>query len=244
MRQENVRQGIEPYQSGQTGFPIAGGEDLGTHQREGDFDLLRHSVLEVRKIQSVDDGSVQRYVDFLNHPRNRSHFATPPVTVEEFRTLAQNDLYHPLVGINGLGEVIGGAVIHDARHPLHDHFVELFVVDPDLQGHHVGTSMMKKVIDWASTTQTGEKCARWRRKLDLAIIKDVPGWERMRQLVQGLGFQRVSTLQEQVSVIVERGGMTVFSYKPTQRYEMNLARWRTIRDLPVPPIESPEHFSK
>lgn len=242
MSQEIVIPGIH---EGQIGSSITGGQDLGSHSGEGNLDKLRYSVFEVRKIESVDDGMVHWYIDFLHDPRNRAHFASPPATVEAFRSLAkENPLYHPLVGVNGLGEVVGGAVIHDARHPLHDHFAELFVVNPELQGHHVGTSFMIKVIDWACTTQTGEEPARWRRKLDLAIIKNVPGWERMRQLVQGLGFQRVSTLPEQVSVIVERGGMTVFSYKPTQRYEMNLARWRIIRDLPAPPIESPEHFSK
>lgn len=218
------------------------GQDLIVQRRKEDLEKLRSNVASLKEISQVDDQSVQRYIDFLLDSRNRAHFATPPSTPEAFRALAKSPGYHPLVGTNGLGEVVGGVVINDAIHPLHDHFIELFVVDPELQGRQVGTKMMIRIIDWACTTQTGENPPRWRRKLDAAIVKDVSGWERMKQLVQGLGFRRVSTLPEQVSVIEKRGGVTVFTYKPTQRYELMLERWRSIRELPIPPVESPDHF--
>ncbi len=186
------------------------------------------------RLQELDVNNpvhLQAYFSFLTDPRNRGHFSSPPETAEELKAECEKPGNHPLVGLNKLGEVIGGAMIEDAARNQHDHFLTKVAIDPDLQGRGLGTEMVRNAIDYACTHETYDR--RPRRKLDIAIIVGIPGWEKMRRLVQSFGlFERVSELKNQVDVEVrQKDGTYAKVTKPTLRYEANLDQWRTIKGI-------------
>ncbi|MDP3697502.1 MAG: GNAT family N-acetyltransferase [Candidatus Taylorbacteria bacterium] len=196
----------------------------------------RSTVARLREAHQVSDEAIAQYLDFLNDPRNRMHFVDPPTTVEGVRKYVSTPEHpvpeHLLLAVNTGDEVLGGAIIEDARPRQHDHFVTNFVVDPDRQHRGIGLETMRRVLDWSATTPTYDE--RHRRKIDLAII-EVEGWRKMRDLVERLGFRRVSYLRDQVDVDGPDGITT--DSRPTRRYELMLDNWRAIRGLRAVPAE-------
>lgn len=190
--------------------------------------------IQVTEMDLNDPVQIQTYVNFLHDPRNRPHFANPPRTIAELRQLSRSRSNHVLVGVGvekdaeGLEQkrVVGGMIIEDAKPNQHDHFISLFVVDPERQGKGIGTELLREGIDWAATHLAGD--GRVRDKLDIAYIKGVPGWRRMQKMVVRFGFRRVGELKDQVTV------PKITKPLSTERWEVDLKLWRDIKRLPRP----------
>lgn len=185
---------------------------------------VRNDVVRVRKIDVNDREEIGTYFRFLTHETNRVHFAKPPERRRELQRLCSHKGMHALVAENALGEIVGGMMIRDAEWPQHDHFIEKVVIDPDKQGKGIGTQMMILGIDWGFENITHD--GRKRLKLDLSIIEGVEGWERMRDIVEKLGFEFRSRLPLQVDVVVkEEGGIEEI------RVPMPTIRWEVVQDM-------------
>ena len=204
--------------------------------------LLRAWVSDVREMDFTNTEELQRFVELLNSPDNKPHFAGPPASVEELSEMALNRSHHFLSATNSFGEVIGGMLIEDAPPGQHDHWLRLAVVDPELQspapgiGYGVGKAMLRKGIDWAATTPT--YYGRRRYKLDASVIMGVKGWIKMQHiLMRKLAFQVRMILPNQVDFENPKTGIT--SRKSTKRFELNLDMWRSLREL-EPPVEKPQ----
>jgi GNAT superfamily N-acetyltransferase len=219
--------------------PGRGGEPLVPTGETGE--RVTNSPIVLREMNLRNNSEMQSYISFLNDPRNVSHFANTPKDTAKLREWAGEFGNHFFVGtrieINAKGEakgvVVGGFELQDAAPNQQDHFLSLFVVDPDKQGQGIGGQMLKGALDMACETKTQDD--RWRDKLDLAIVMGVPGWRRMEQLVLSLGqFRMVHILRDQVDVLVKRGDELIKERKPVKRYEADLKKWRNVRGLPHP----------
>lgn len=237
--------GIE---EGRTGFgslirSIGGrGRDIPVSITGGEIaEGITQSPVKLREMDFRNNGEMQLYVSFLNDPRNRSHFANTPENIAKLKKWAGEPGNHFLVVTRMEKDndgkeksvVVGGLELQDASPNQQDHFISLFVVDPNKQAEGIGQQMMIQVIDWAALTKTEDD--RWRNKLDLAIVMGVPNWKRMERLVQRLGlFRMVSNLRNQVDVPIKRGDEWVRELRAVRRYELDLETWRTLRGLPRP----------
>lgn len=195
-------------------------------QEQKRIEDLRTTVAEVRALNIDNFDELRPYFRFLTHPSNREHFANPPASLEQLKEKLMRRGEHPLIGVNMMGEVVGGATISDAEEGQHDHWITKVTVDPKLQNKGIGEQMMILIIDWAFSNP--DVYGRERKKLDISMIRDVRGWERMEHLVEKLGFQFRMRLPEQVDVVTRAGGVQT---KATHRWEMMRAYWQDKRNL-------------
>ena len=196
--------------------PAMGGVDIPDHE-----DSL-FALAPLQEMNLDNPLETEAFVRFLNHPTNSEHFTNPPSTVEELRNMCGFGV-HPLVARNMQGDIVGGVVIFDAPRIEHDHTLRLVVIDPQMQNRGLGRQMLIQVIDWAFREPASD--GRMRMKLDVNIIEDVRGWERMRHLLADLNFEFRMRLPQQVDVYSpEAGGMVA---RPTERWELMRDRWIT-----------------
>lgn len=227
--------------------PFKGGDHwvkLHPYEYEKLTDALRFRIDSVKELSTqASERMFADYVSFLNDPKNRRHFSDPPTTSEELRELCQQRGLHPLIALNIFGEVVGGATIRDAAPNQHDHFLELFVINPNLQLRGAGKELLDQVLDWAAQTKAVDKfgqLTRVRYKLDASIIGEVEGWEKMQSILDKTGFYFISRLPEEVDIpkltregrmILDEKGQLITERKPTLRWEIKLDEWRKKRDL-------------
>lgn len=167
---------------------------------------------------------LRAYYDLLTQEDNRIHFDNPPTSPEKLRQKWDKRGYYPLVAENMLGEVVGGSTIADAEIAQHDHWLTKVVVDQALQNRKVGSQMMYSIIEWGFSNPTFD--GRERSKLDASIIALLPGWESMYRLLKKLGFETVSWLHDQVTVVGKDGEVRVY---PTQRWEIHKWKWDLLK---------------
>lgn len=135
------------------------------------------------------------YLDFLNDPRNRLHFAHPPRDVREMiETKDKKD--HILIAtrverVEGkLTEVVvGGARLTDNVEPENEHWISLWVVDPNKQHEGIGRRTLREIADWAYENPAYD--GRKRDHLHLAINLDIEGAEAVEKVVKKAGFNHV-----------------------------------------------------
>jgi len=187
-------------------------------------EIIRSTVTEVREMNWENPQEVETYLQFLTDPVNCQHFTGLPATVEDFQIACAKPGVHPLVAENMRGEIVGGMIIRDAEPQQNDHFIERVVVDSGFQDRGVGRQMLARGIDWAFANPAWD--GRERIKLDIAVIMNVAGWERMQHLVESLGFGNFWTLIEQVD-FTEEG--QIVERKKVIRSELLRSRWNELR---------------
>lgn len=201
------------------------GNDLQTHAGEGApfSDQERYGIASLRELDLDSEQDMTVYFKLLTHPLNREHFSSPPTDPDNLKYKLTRDGTRAYLAENMLGETVGAGGINDAAAGEHDHFLVKVVVDPQFQGKGLGKQLVVNLIEKAFSTKTGD--GRDRTKLDAAIIREVPGWDRMPHLLATLGFHPVSILVDQVDVVV--AGRTI--RKPTERWEITRGDWMRIK---------------
>lgn len=185
----------------------------------------RYSVVRLREFDPQNKDDLNAYFGFLTHPLNIRHFSNPPKDSEDLKQKLERDKTHAYLAENIDGEKIGAGGINDAPEGEHDHFLVKVVVDPDLQEKGVGTALVIQLIEKAFFTKTSD--GRDRQKLDAAVIREVPGWDRMPHILEKLGFQPKQILLRQVDVLDQEKAEIV--RKPTERWEIMREEWMRMR---------------
>lgn len=185
----------------------------------------RYSVVRLREFDPQNEADLNIYFRLLTDPLNISHFSSPPKDPEDLKQKLERDKTHAYLAENINGEVIGAGGINDASEGEHDHFLVKVVVDPELQGRGVGRILVIQLIEKAFSTKTTD--GRERTKLDAAIIRNVPGWDRMPHILEQLGFQPKQILLRQVDVLDQEKEEVV--RKSTERWEIMKEEWMRIR---------------
>lgn len=185
----------------------------------------RYSVVRLREFDPQDEADLNMYFRLLTDPLNISHFSSPPKNPEDLKQKLERDKTHAYLAENISGEVIGAGGINDASEGEHDHFLVKVVVDPELQGRGVGRVLVIQLIEKAFSTKTTD--GRERTKLDAAVIRNVPGWDRMPHILEQLGFQPKQILLRQVDVLDQKREEVV--RKPTERWEIMKEEWMRMR---------------
>lgn len=183
----------------------------------------RNKLVSLREIDLENLQDLQWYFELLAHPDNRDHFASPPTSALNLKGKLVRDNTHAYLAENAFGEIIGAGGINDAAEGEHDHFLVKVVMKPELQGQGKGRQLIVNLIEKAFSTKTSD--GRDREKLDAAIIREIPGWDRMPHILSRLGFNPVSILQNQVDVVVE--GRTI--RKDVERWEIKREDWMRVR---------------
>lgn len=197
------------------GDPISDGESNG-----------RKITLRRADLQSDEDMKI--FYGLLTAPSNRYHLASPPRDTKDLREKLEKDGTEVYFARDQEGRVIGAGGINDAEEGQHDHWLVKVVIDPKHQNRGLGTVVASQLIEKAFTTK--DRYGRDRRKISAAVIKGVPGWERMVSVLGKLGFRLVGDLETQVDVPVRSG--TVFTM-PTQRFELTRSAWEFQREKQV-----------
>jgi RimJ/RimL family protein N-acetyltransferase len=214
-------------------------------------------AITVRKMDLRNPRETQSYVNFLMDERNRHHFADPPESVEDLRRRAKESPgTHFLTGTivetdesgNKFERFVGGAAIEDNSDPKqHDHWIGLFVVDPERQGQGLGKKLLLQTIEWGFNNLTYHK--RPRRKLDISVILDadelrrVVGEEalnneiKMREAIKKLKEEKHPSVRmiqladffdfRPVSVLFDEfDAANKAEPQPTARFELTAKYWR------------------
>lgn len=199
--------------------------DLG--QGNGEFIMPneRYSVVRLREFDPQNEADLDIYFRLLTDPLNISHFSSPPKNPEDLKQKLERDKTHAYLAENINGEVIGAGGINDASEGEHDHFLVKAVVDSELQGKGVGRMLVIQLIEKAFFTKTTD--GRERTKLDAAVIRNVPGWDRMPHILEQLGFQPKQILLRQVDVLDQESEEVV--RKSTERWEIMREDWMRVR---------------
>lgn len=212
---------------------------------EEEISRLRTTVVSVREID-VESRDLNSYFLLLNNPSNREHFTGLPPTIEDLASELNKPDMHGLVGINGLGEAVGYAIVRDAQLNENDSWIRMFVVDNRFQRRRpraggespgVGTQFLDKLVEWVFTTQTHD--GRDRESLHAGVIMDVDGWLRSRGLFRGYGFGSVYVLDDEVSVFIRKVGETV--KRDFIRFSLSKRDWEAMPGRQtLPPSSGPE----
>lgn len=202
-------------------------EHNGLVQNDSEFTTPQesYSVISLREFDPQNEGDLNAYFRFLSHPLNIGHFSNPPKDPEDLKQKLERDKTHAYLAENINGELIGAGGINDASEGEHDHFLVKVVVDPELQGKGVGRILVIQLIEKAFFTKTSD--GRERTKLNAAVIRNVPGWDRMPNILEGLGFQPKQILLRQVDVLDQEKEEVV--RKPTERWEIMKEDWMRVR---------------
>lgn len=186
----------------------------------------RKVTLRRADLQSEEDMRI--FYGLLTAPSNKFHLASPPKDTEDLRKKLEKDGTEVYLAQDQQGRVIGAGGINDAEEGQHDHWLVKVVIDPRCQNKGLGTVVTSQLIEKAFTTK--DRYGRDRRKISAAVIKGVPGWERMVIVLAKLGFRLVGDLETQVDVPVRFH--TVFTM-PTQRFELTRSAWEFQRERQV-----------
>lgn len=135
------------------------------------------------------------YLGFLNDSRTKLHFAHPPRDVRELvETKDEKD--HILIAtrverVEGklMEVVVGGARLTDNVEPENEHWISLWVVDPDKQRQGIGESVLRGIADWAYDNPAYD--GRKRDHLHLGVNMEIDGSEAVVKLVKKVGFNPV-----------------------------------------------------
>ncbi|EKD65465.1 MAG: hypothetical protein ACD_50C00082G0003 [uncultured bacterium] len=206
---------------------LLGSSGLESNDREVD---KRYTLLPLRKLDLARDSrelyqDLSAYYNLLTNPKNRIHYANPPIDASDLKQRLLHDRTHTYLSENKLGSTVAGGGINDAAENEHDHFLVKVVIDPELQGHGMGRRFIAGLVDKAFHERTDD--GRIRTKLDAAIIRDVPEWDRMPRALRSLGFKFVHYLPNQITIVDQESG--VEKTQPTERWEILREDWMRMR---------------
>lgn len=197
------------------GDPISDGEYL-------------EKKITLRKADLQSDEDMRIFYGLLTAPSNRYHLASPPKDTNDLREKLEKDGTAVYFALNQEGRIVGAGGINDAEEGQHDHWLVKVVIEPKCQNRGLGTVVASQLIEKAFTTK--DRYGRDRKKISAAVIKGVPGWERMVKVLGKLDFRLVGDLETQVDVSVR--SHTVFTM-PTQRFELTRSAWEFQRERQV-----------
>jgi len=176
----------------------------------------RSTIVRAEQIDLAADQPNQ-YLRLLRDPVNSVHFNPVPRDVGELiRELKAGGL-HGVVGKNLLEESVGYCKLRDPQSGRNDTWVEGLVIENDLQNKgreselHAGSQFLEEIIKYAFSTPTHD--GRVRPKINAAVIKDIPNWERACGVFERSGFRNLGTFEEQVEVMGEMKDVEVFELK-------------------------------
>jgi len=186
--------------------------------KENPQERLRERSTIVRAEQiDLSTGQPSQYLRLLRDPVNSVHFNPVPRDAGELIKELRTSGLHGLVGKNWLGESVGYCKLRDPQLGRNDTWVEGLVIENDLQNKgrenelHAGSQFLEEIIKYAFSTPTHD--GRARPKINAAVIKDIPNWERACGVFERSGFRILGTFEDQVEVLGEMKDVEVFELK-------------------------------
>jgi len=176
----------------------------------------RSTIVRAEQIDLATDQPSQ-YLRLLRDLVNSVHFNPVPRDVEELIRELKTSGLHGVVGKNLLEEPVGYSKLRDPQPGRNDTWIEGLVIENDLQNKggenelHAGSQFLEEIIKYAFSTLTHD--GRVRTKVDAAVIKDIPNWERACGVFERSGFRILGTYEEQVEVMGEVKDVEVFELK-------------------------------
>lgn len=203
---------------------------------EEDWQMLKKHLKLLK-----DESNIQHFVGIVKtiDDEGKKDYLTPQEFLEELRERG----VHWMQALNGVGEVVGFAIIRDPGRGQNDPWIERIVIDNALQNKRdpktpkVGGQFLERLKDYAFTTHTFDD--RERTSLHASVVMEVANSSRAYNLFAHHGFTPIQTLSDQAEVIV-RGR---FETHHTERLLISRKQWLGERALEqidlednVPPI--------
>ena len=176
----------------------------------------RSTIVRAEQIDLASDQPSQ-YLRLLRDPVNSAHFNPVPRDVDELIRELKTSGLHGVVGKNLLEEPVGYSKLRDPQPGRNDTWIEGLVIENDLQNKggenefHAGSQFLEEIIKYAFSTPTHD--GRMRIKVNAAVIKDIPNWERACGVFERSGFRKLGTYEDQVEVLGEMKDVEVFELK-------------------------------
>ncbi len=222
---------------------------------EEDKEQLRTEGIHVEEIDLGSQLELENYFNLLRNRSNRQHFTNVPKTIEDLRRELSRPGIHGLViknaldeiddpTINPLHKIIGYSMIEDPPEGQEDAWIKHAVIanyyqnrkERDRSKNHVGTRSMRTIIKWAFETKTTD--GRERTKLNAAVVKWVPNWERAYHMFDLLGFRDMATFKNQAIVQLADGKIV---RTDTDRFELERDYWEAMESKRVSQETSSSH---
>lgn len=204
---------------------IVGNTNIEHNNKESE----RYRLRPLRELDLENERDMTAYFQLLTHPDNIEHFANPPVDHQDLKRKLLRDHTHAYIAEIQDGTIVGGAGINDAAESEHDHFIVKVVIDSNYKGKGFGKKMIIELTDKAFSTPAvtytveGEQRERERIKLDVAVIRDIEGWDIMPRILRSLGYRFASLKENQVTIKERETGQEVT--KPVETYEISREDW-------------------
>jgi len=176
----------------------------------------RSTIIRVEQIDLSTNQSSQ-YLQLLQDPINSAHFNPVPRDVDELIRELKTSGLHGVVGKNLLEEPVGYSKLRDPQPGRNDTWIEGLVIENDLQNKggenelHAGSQFLEEIIKYAFSTPTHD--GRVRTKVNAAVVKGIPNWERACGVFERSGFRNLGTYEDQVEVTGEMKDVEVFELK-------------------------------
>lgn len=176
----------------------------------------RSTIVRAEQIDLSANQPIQ-YLRLLRDPVNSVHFNPVPRDVEELIKELKTTGLHGVVGKNLLEEPVGYSKLRDPQPGRNDTWIEGLVIENDLQNKgrenevHAGSQFLEEILKYAFSTPAHD--GRVRTKVDAAVIKDIPNWERACGVFERSGFRKLGTYEDQVDVDGKMKDVEVFELK-------------------------------
>lgn len=174
----------------------------------GKDELSLSEWAKVEKVRHLEEKDLETILRWTRDPETRRHLEPPPDLPEDWQNEKQvqtaiqklKDYYDnlgepqkitPLVAVNPLGETVGVLTVRWRGDPYVPPdrkiaSIEKLIVDPNLQGHGIGTTLMATSIEYAFLTRGFKEVRAW-----IMTDKQAGNWIRNFHFLRKFGFQIV-----------------------------------------------------